>query len=126
MLLQLLVSIQFQVCFTPLIGVLFTFPSRYLFTIGQLVVLSLGGWSPQVPSGFHVPEGTQESHWPLFAFVYGGITLCAAASQLLLLSTSVFIQVLQPRPSMLGRFGLFPVRSPLLGESQLISFPAGT
>ena len=24
------------------------------------------------------------------------------------------------------RFGLFPVRSPLLGESQLLSFPAGT
>ena len=24
------------------------------------------------------------------------------------------------------RFGLFPVRSPLLGESRLISFPLGT
>ena len=71
------------------LGVLFTFPSRYLFTIGQLVVLSLGGWSPQVPSGFHVPEGTQEFHWPLFAFVYGGITLCAAPSQVLPLASSI-------------------------------------
>src|SRR4029450_7659977 len=31
-----------------------------------------------------------------------------------------------PRGSMLPRFGLFPVRSPLLGESRLISVPPGT
>ena len=46
--LLLLVSIRFQVYFTPLIGVLFTFPSRYLFTIGHRGVLRLGGWSPHV------------------------------------------------------------------------------
>ena len=34
--------------------------------------------------------------------------------------------VLQPRLSFLKRFGLFRVRSPLLTESLLISFPAGT
>src|SRR5690349_24823933 len=39
--------------------------------------------------------------------------------------------VLQPEPCNAGRltqdsFGLVPVRSPLLGESQLISFPEGT
>ena len=33
--LRLLVGVWFQVYFTPLIGVLFTFPSRYLFTIGH-------------------------------------------------------------------------------------------
>ena len=33
--LRLLVGIRFQVCFTPLIGVLFTFPSRYWCTIGR-------------------------------------------------------------------------------------------
>ena len=59
MLLQLLVSIQFQVCFTPLLGGLFTFPSRYLFTIGHRVVLRLGGWSPHVQTGFHVSRPTQ-------------------------------------------------------------------
>ena len=32
----------------------------------------------------------------------------------------------QPRPNFLGRFGLFPVRSPLLRESLLFSFPSGT
>ena len=33
--LRLLVSVRFQVSFTPLVGVLFTFPSRYLYTIGR-------------------------------------------------------------------------------------------
>ena len=33
---------------------------------------------------------------------------------------------LQPRFRLVKRFGLFPVRSPLLGESQLISVPGGT
>ena len=31
-----------------------------------------------------------------------------------------------PKPTLLSRFGLFPVRSPLLGESLLISLPQGT
>jgi hypothetical protein len=33
--LLLLVGTRFQVSFTPLTGVLFTFPSRYWFTIGR-------------------------------------------------------------------------------------------
>ena len=41
-------------------GVLFTFPSRYWFTIGRTLIFSLGEWSPQIPTGFHVPGGTQE------------------------------------------------------------------
>ena len=57
--LPLYVSKRFQVYFTPLIGVLFTFPSRYLFTIGCQVVLRLGGWSPHVQTGFHVSRPTQ-------------------------------------------------------------------
>ena len=57
--LRLLVSIRFQVSFTPLVGVLFTFPSRYLCTIGRQGVFRLGGWSPHVQTGFHVPRLTQ-------------------------------------------------------------------
>src|SRR5207244_12258720 len=53
------VGTRFQVLFTPLAGVLFTFPSRYWFTIGQKLVFSLAEWSPQIPAGFHVPRGTQ-------------------------------------------------------------------
>ena len=71
------------------LGVLFTFPSRYSFTIGHQVVLSLGRWSSQIPPGFHVPQGTQESDWPSQAFVYGGLTLYAAPSQMLPLAFHV-------------------------------------
>jgi hypothetical protein len=39
--------------------VLFTFPSRYWFTIGHRGVLRLGGWSPHVRTGFHVPRPTR-------------------------------------------------------------------
>ena len=38
---------------------LFTFPSRYSFTIGQSVVFSLTGWSPQILAGLHVSCDTQ-------------------------------------------------------------------
>jgi hypothetical protein len=34
-------------------GVLFTFQSPYLFTIGHRVVLSLGGWTPRLHAEFH-------------------------------------------------------------------------
>ena len=56
--LRLLVSIGFQVLFHSPPGVLFTFPSRYYSSIGHQVVFSLGGWSPLLPTGFHVPRGT--------------------------------------------------------------------
>ena len=56
--LWLLVNIRFQVLFHSPPGVLFTFPSRYCFTIGHQVVFRLGGWSPLLPTGFHVSGGT--------------------------------------------------------------------
>ena len=73
-----LVDTRFQVLFTPLAGVLFAFPSRYLFTIGRSGVFSLGGWSPHIQTGFLVPRPTHLSSitpfripgchrlWPVF------------------------------------------------------------
>ena len=49
----------FRVCFTPLLEVLFTFPSRYLCAIGLSVVFSLAGGSPPIPAEFLVLRGTQ-------------------------------------------------------------------
>ena len=54
-----LVGTRFQDLFHSPSGVLFTFPSRYWFTIGHGRVCSLGGWSPQIPTGFLVPRRTQ-------------------------------------------------------------------
>ena len=56
--LELLVDMWFQVLLTPLTGVLFTFPSRYLFTIGHRVVFSLTRWSWQIQTGLHVSRLT--------------------------------------------------------------------
>ena len=54
-----LVGTRFQDLFHSPSGVLFTFPSRYWFTIGHGRVCSLGGWSPQIPTGFLVSRRTQ-------------------------------------------------------------------
>ena len=61
-----LVSTRFQVLFTPLFGVLFTFPSRYWFTIGLSGVFSLTGWCRQIPTGRLRPRSTQELTKSLF------------------------------------------------------------
>ena len=57
--LRLLVGARFQVLFHSPLGVLFTFPSRYWFAIGHRRVFSLGGWSPLIRTGFHVPGTTR-------------------------------------------------------------------
>jgi hypothetical protein len=54
-----LAGTRFQVLFHSPPGVLFTFPSRYWCTIGHGRVCSLGGWSPQIPTGFLVSRRTQ-------------------------------------------------------------------
>ena len=56
--LRLLGGARFQALFHSPLGVLFTFPSRYWFAIGRGRVFSLGGWSPLLRAGFHVPRAT--------------------------------------------------------------------
>src|SRR3954451_16348963 len=48
-----LVGTRFQVLFHSPPGVLFTFPSRYLFAIGHQGVFRLSGWSRQIHTEFH-------------------------------------------------------------------------
>ena len=57
--LRRLAGARFQVLFHSPPGVLFTFPSRYLCAIGHRRVFRLGGWSPLLRTGFHVPGPTQ-------------------------------------------------------------------
>ena len=58
--LRLLVGTWFQVLFHSPPGVLFTFPSRYSFTIGSRRIFSLSRWSCWIPTGFPVSRGTWE------------------------------------------------------------------
>ena len=46
-----------------------------LSSIGHQVVFSLTGWSPLVPTRFHVPRGTLDSARSLSPFAYGAFTL---------------------------------------------------
>ena len=70
-----LVSTRFQVLFTPLFGVLFTFPSRYWFTIGLSGVCSLSGWCRWIQRGFLRSPPTQESATVPTWLAYGILTL---------------------------------------------------
>ena len=51
----------FRNYFTLLIEVLFTFPSRYSFTIGLIRVFSLTGWSRRIRARLLVSRVTQDS-----------------------------------------------------------------
>ena len=66
-----------------------------------------------VPGSTQVPDGSHS------VFAYGAVTLFGRLSHTIPLTncfvTSIY-QTLQPRPCKHGRFRLFPVRSPLLGE----------
>ena len=139
--LPLLVGTRFQVLLTPLAGVLFTFPSRYWFTIGRRVVFSLGRWCSQIPTRFHRPRGTRGHFRKGHSFRLQGYHLLRRDFPDTSTMNNLCNSLKEP-PSLLRgpttpheqrrraitfiRFGLFPVRSPLLGESRLISTPAGT
>ena len=118
----------FRFSFTPLSAVLFTFPSRYLSTIGLPGVLSLGGWCRRFRTGFLRPRPTQGSVWVERRFrVRGCHPLRPAFPGVFRYQRSVRVdRPTTPRAPRRPRFGLFPFRSPLLGESLLFSFPPPT
>ncbi len=132
--LRLLVGIRFQVLFHS------GHPGPFHLSLTVLVhyrspkVFSLGRWSPQLPTGFHVPRGTQETSRSFAPFVYGSITLYAPSFQCSSTRREIcnFLESLQRlrpalttptlqrlQPSSQRRFRLFPFRSPLLRESFL-------
>lgn len=129
----------FQFLFHSPSGVLFTFPSRYLFTIGHQGVFSLTRWSGQIPTKFHVLRGTwvcnlllySMFHLQDFHFLWSSVP-----------EHSITMNIHNPgpvRPDRLHpatpviqraqaityyRFRLFPFRSPLLRESLCFLFLA--
>ena len=89
----------FRVCFTPLLEVLFTFPSRYLCAIGLSVVFSLAGWAPLIPAEFLVLRGTQVPSGEPFFISRTGLSPSMVRLSCLFRYESLFTlpTVLQPR-----------------------------
>ena len=106
---------------------LFTFPSRYWFTIGLSDIFSLTGWSRRIHTGFHVSRATQDTPNAIWTYKYATFMLYGWTFQIILLN-SYFVWRCPTTPTLPKQrwFGLFPVRSPLLRESLLFSFPTGT
>src|SRR5579864_474165 len=69
-----LVGMWFQVQYPPLTGVLPIFRSRYSFTIGRQRVLSLGRWTSQIQTRFHVTGFTRGLTRRRFTVAYGTVT----------------------------------------------------
>ncbi len=113
--------------FTPLAGVLFTFPSRYSFTIGCQGVFSLIRWSGRIHAEFHVHRITWDSSRGIKNFAHPALTVFGRPFHVVKArSSSSHIEVPQPRRYKYPRFRLFRFRSPLLTESLSFSFPGVT
>ena len=139
-LLRLLVGARFQVLFHSPPGVLFTFPSRYWFAIGHRRVFSLGGWSPRLRTGFHVPGPTRDTQQRSDRFRVRGshplrpaLPCRSATCRICNRSTEGSSVTCVPQPPggnacrlHAPGFGLVRFRSPLLAQSRLISLPRGT
>ena len=123
--LSVLVSTRFQVLFHSPPGVLFTFPSQYsaLSVTGEY--LGLEGGPPVFPPDYTCPVvlwiqpaglhfRLQDFHFLRCVFPYASA------------SARHTLRCPKPLGYFYPRFGLFPVRSPLLRESRLISFPRPT
>ncbi len=115
-------STWFQGLFHPPLGVLFTFPSRYLFTIGRLKFLALEGGPPCFPqdcSCLVVLRILTEKSSSLSTGLSPALVALSNAFEF-----APFSPVVSPTTPALPKnrwFGLFPVRSPLLRVSRLIS-----
>ena len=92
----MLVSTRFQVLFHSPLGVLFTFPSRYCSSIGHQVVFRVGGWSPRLPTGFHVSRGTLDPDQYASVFGYGALTHYGRPSHAVHLTYLTVVSVLNP------------------------------
>src|SRR3954466_8904407 len=69
-----LVCMRFPDLFHSPPRVLLAFPSRYGFTMRRLRVFSLGGWSPHVQTGFHVPRPTCRNPSSTIDFSHTGLS----------------------------------------------------
>ena len=123
-----LVGVWFQVLFHSPARGSFHLSLTVLCAIGLSVVFSLSGWSPIIRPEFLVFRLTQVALLRIFS-TGTGLSPSAARRSFRFPSISfrpLSAPITPARALRHRRFGLLPVRSPLLGESFLLSLPAGT
>ena len=123
--LYVLVGTRFQVLFHSPPGVLFTFPSQYCSLSVTREYLGLEDGPPMFPPGFTCPAvlWIQLAAFSFRLRDYHSLW-CAVPCTSAKIPQCRLLSV--PRRYCYLRFGLFRVRSPLLTESRLISFPRPT
>ena len=90
-------------------------------------VVSLGGWSPLLPTRFRVSRGTQDARPDSCSRRYRTLTVSGRAFQHVRVSSDSLVACpTTPFCPKTARFGLIPVRSPLLRDSRLISLRRAT
>ena len=90
--LRLLVSVRFQILFHRPPGLLFTFPSRYLFTIDHEKYLALRHSRRGFTRDFSGPALLSETYSAVpTAFAYRTFTFFGGSSQILLLTAGLFL-----------------------------------
>ena len=107
-------------------GVLFTFPSWYLFAIGHRLVFSLAEWSPRVRAGFRVSRPTRDPGGARQASGTGLSPPAAGLSRPFPSPRSFPSRRSHDPGGQAPRFRLARVRSPLLAGSLSIPLPPGT
>ena len=106
---------------------LFTFPSRYWFTIGLLGVFSLTGWSRLIRAGFLVSRLTQDDATATHASHTGLSPSAAGLSRPFRSHSLSDIAFLQPRHRRNDTgLGSSPVARHYWGNHCLFSLPGGT
>ncbi len=89
-------------------------------------VFSLGEWSPQLPTGFLVSRGTQDSGGSRSDFAYGALTLCGGPFQALRLSNRLLTPVRRSYNPAPTRGTVWALPRSLAATRRMISFPRGT
>ena len=121
-----LVSARFQVYFTPLLTVLFTFPSQYWFTIGLSVVFSLAGWCRLIQTGFLRSRLTQDTATVVIVTSTGLSPCFVGLPRPFYFRLTPDLAVLQPRITLLYGLGCSAFARHYLRNHYLFSFPPPT
>ena len=87
-------------------------PSRGSFHLSLTVlvhyrwprVFSLGGWSPQIPTRFHVSRGTQRHTKSQCLFAYRTVTFFGSSFQILFAKTKVFYSYIFSKAKICARY----------------------